>query len=368
MILDQYLTESGFGEYGSDYNVEPTNEGFDFDFGGMERIEDLCEAESHALHMAMMVTEVQTCNLLEEGANLQAEQLQENVLSSFWEKIKTIIKKMWARVKEVVNSVLLQFTKLANDKAFLTQAKKILNGENFDASGLELEGFTFTLDKVDPLKAYKDMIAAAKSKFNISCSVGTDKEDAANKADAAKKLLDTANSSDSIDEYVKAGYDCTVSDLDDHLFKVLRSNSDTSSEMSFDKSSCIKAIDGYKAAVNRVNSLKSQMDSAYKSALKEVEELKKENDKTVSNNELEGPKQQVMRAVYRDHADMLKTLLNYANRGCSAKLKALKDERAQAKSMIMKAISKSKKNNKESKNKTWGESSNILDSLMNQFN
>ena len=366
MILDQYLSESGL--IGENYDVEPTNEGFDFDFGGIERINDLCESDSHALNMAVMLADVRTCQLMNEGANLEASQLQENVFSSFWEKLKTIVKKMWARVKEVLNSVLLQFTKLANDKAFLTRAKKIMNDSKFDTSGLEVEGFIYTLDAFNPLDAYNKMIKAAGAKFNITCDAGSDKEDAAKKADDAKKKLDDAISDSAIDDYVKAGYGCVVSDLDDTLFKALRNGKDTSEQISFNKSDCVKAIEGYKSRVNSVNSLKTQMDSAYKNALKTITDLQKENDKQVENAETQGPRQQLLRGVYTKHGDMLKTLLTHANKGCSAKLKAFKDERSQAKSMIMKAISKSNKNRKENATKTWGDSTDLLGNLMDQFN
>ena len=56
MILDQFLNESSFG-YAED--VEATNEGFDFEFGGFERVIELSENDMHKLNMAMMASEVQ---------------------------------------------------------------------------------------------------------------------------------------------------------------------------------------------------------------------------------------------------------------------------------------------------------------------
>lgn len=239
MYLENYLNENTNSFEHEDFNVEATQEGFDFENAGVQEVIGLTLRESNALNMAQLGSEVLCIKLMNENASEEAEAIQENVITSFFGKVKEIIKKMWARMKEVMNTVVIYFTKMANDKAFINRIENALKSYS-DFSGLEIEGYDFTLDAIDPEACYSKVISAINSKFNgIKPTAGKDAEATKANIKPAQEALEKATDEDAKDDYLKAGFGCTKDDFNDEMFKVFRNGKDSKESITFNKSACI---------------------------------------------------------------------------------------------------------------------------------
>lgn len=321
MIMDYMLAESV--NTGLISSVEPTNEGFDFRCGGFELVTELAEQTSHNLSLMALCDEALTCKKLSEST-ISAEEayvLQEASIKEIFNKIKEVIKKMWKRMTEVMGTVITYFTKLVNDKKFIERAKKAL--ANFNGE-VKTQGYEFTINTIDPSKAYDAMIASVEKNF---------------KSVTSKAELDKATSSDAVDKYIGAGFNgLNTGNFESELFKKLRNGADSESEIKFDKAKCMSAVEDYKVALSVVKSTKTKVDATYSKALKAVDIIAKENDKVETVDDKANAQKALTSNVCKQQADMLKNLLSYTNKAVSAQISALKAERSQAKSLIMQAV------------------------------
>ena len=452
MLLEQFMNES-FDPFNSGYNydVEPTNEGYDFNNGGFEIALQECDTESSKLNMADIVAEYQSCRLISEGSYGEAAMLQENVLKTFFEKLKEIVKAMWRKMKEIMQTVVLYFTKLTSDTKFITQMKKALNTYR-DFSNLEVEGYKFTLDAIDPLASYNNMNKKLHSLFsevkkqsglNLSESVlseygepgpwdapeivfsngssgnkggGSSSESKSNFGNPNRTDIPTSNSEegkkrmgmgsgpspklihdnespkvteeeklkladlnqkleeitndDAIDKIISAGFNgCSgKAEFNDYLFKALRSGTDSKESVDFSKSDCIKAIEGYKKALASVKNIQNQVDAVHKKALAAIDKAKTEASKQEAKTDNAKVLKTFAENVCKKLAAMTKDNLTYTNTAIAAKNAAIKEERTQAKSMLMKAYNQAKKNQKETlKSESTYYGDDVLGQLMSRF-
>ena len=361
--------------------VEPTSEGYSFEYGGLERVQDLMESDTTAINMAENVEEVRVCNMLHE-ANMRmrngdvsghemliesAEELSEATIKSVFDAIIGAIKKAWARVKEVMSTVALYFKKIGSNKAFLTSAEKFISSPNFNPAGLEFEGYNYNFERFDALKSYKDMIKEVNSKFSSveDVKTGLKAEDAKEFVKEANSELEKVTSSEAFDDYVNVGFGCKAKDVKKTLYKTLR-GSDEKVKLSFNKELCKKAINGYDEASAKIKSMSAKLDSMYVDAIKQVEVAKKANIALDKDNNFK-PRQTFLKSVYSKKASIFKKLLDVSQSTCSIYISVLKEERAQAKSIIMKAISQSKKNGKEAGKEVSPVSESAFDLLVSKF-
>src|SRR5574344_379450 len=293
MILDQFLNES-YG-YSNIPDVEASNEGFDFEHGGFHEVIGLAESEMHKMRLAEMAVECKSVQLLAENSMDAFNLLQENVVTSFFAKIKEIVVKLWQRMKEVINTVKMYFQKIVSDKAFLASAKKALE-KHADWSGLEYEGFEFTLDAVDPKAIYND----CKDGINNAIeTVGVHKEldllkkntptpEEKTKIKKLKEELDKATTDEAIKKIfsTKAMGGKSFSDAKNYFFKKFRNDKDSKNKVSFDKKSALEAIETLNSSINTAKGISADIDSTHKSTLDVIEEKRKEAEKF--NNENSG--------------------------------------------------------------------------------
>lgn len=339
MFFDNLLNESYENNIIVE-DVEATNEGYEFEYGGLERVQDLMESETSAIAMTEMFMEAKSVLALdrarkaEESGNLSEsttlqesfEQLQEASVKGVFDSIINAIKKAWARVKEVFNTVILHFKKLASNNAFLTQAKTYINSPEFDATGFEAEGYNYDLT-LDPVAAYKKMVAKIDT-IASDCIKANDGN------------CDKLTSKETMDALVKEAFGAeNAKELKATLYKQLRGSEEKVKITSFDKSEAIKAVDGFAQAAADIKAISSKLDIMYKDAIAAVTKAKKEaesNEDSAKNT----------KAVLSKKASVLKKALDVAQSATGIYVSVLKEERNQAKSFIVKAISQSKKNAK----------------------
>lgn len=338
----------------SDLLCEASKEGFHFDNGGAERAVTELLRENAKLSILGEALEVQsTEKVLAGNMDLnEATLLQEGFASNTFEKIKGFLKKAWSRLLEVFNSFKLHILKLTNESKFITEAKKTLSKiKNLDVT---LEGFTYTIDKVNAEGMIGAMTNYVSKEFSAdgltSASAITDKIKEA-KSELNNGLVKASGISD--DE----------SDFNADLYKVLRNGEDSKGELKFNQSDCLKAVEGFNKAKNQLDKIQTAINKTFKSSISDVDKLKTEHDKTSKEDKgdaakLSSAKGQALTA----EASALATAQGICSKVISAQITALKDEKAQAKSLIMKAISGGRKKDREVE-KEMNES--VLDSIYN---
>lgn len=334
MLIEQYI--ESFNSVGNIDVPEPTNEGYDFEFGGFETVIGFSEANIHAINIKDIVEQVKVCNALNESAIEEADMLLEASIKGFFEAIANGIKKFWAKVQEVFKTAALKLDRIFNEKGFITRAKQILSTAKFSGKKVTLKGYKYTLEEVDPLKIGQNMKAKIDEIFNgIQIPTG-EKPDFT----AAKEAIAKTKSSETLDEIAKASNITGVekqSDLKVAIPKKLRNGASEKTDIVFDPASAIKFLDTFTSVKNTVLKQKNDVDSLFKIAISDVKKLQSECDKEKDNTAA------VKIEKYKNNATVLNKTLNMAVSIASMKLSALKEERSQSKSLVVKAISLIKK-------------------------
>ena len=331
-----FLTEALNYNTEEEIIVEPTNEGYSFEYGGLERVQDLMEADTTAISMAENVEEVRVCNIIHE-ANMRmkngdvsghmllmesAEELSEATIKSVFDAIIGAIKKAWARVKEVMKSIIAYFSGSGSNKESQDKAKSVISSTDFNVAGLEFEGYKYNLEQFDALKSYKDMIREVNSKFNnVEKSVIEAKDDTSYKK--ASDELNVNNSIETFDQIIKIGYGCIFKDIKDHLYTKLRGSKEKV-KIIVNKELCDKTINGYNEATSRIKTISIELDKMYTETIKYVEEAKKSNLLSVKDDIR---KQTLLKSVYVKKANIFKKLLDVSQNTCSIYISILKEER-----------------------------------------
>ena len=378
-VLDQFLNESTIG-YGCDVAVpEPSNEGFEFEFGGVARINTLAEAALDELFAVEIANEVKCCKMLAEGVDYsQILVLQENVLTSMIDGAKKILQKLWARMKSICQSVKLQFEKVFNTKAFIIDAEKILKNMT-DFSNLELEGFNFTLDNVkltqiaQKMIDYVEKISKEAQDINTNSLKITDKvtiEETRKKINAKTKGIMEKLGTDEKrnDNLCNAGVGCKAVDVNPTIFKQLRGGKDTEEKITWNKDKCLGALRNFSTMQNTIKSVEDDVDKMFKTASATLDDMKKLIDVANDPSSIKDNVKEVI-VAQKGIIDKCAKALTYSMTVCNtisgAKLQALKDEASQSKKFITKAISQGKKN--ASVNASTDISNDIVGSILDRF-
>ena len=334
MLIEQYIES-----FNNDYNVEipePTNEGYDFEFGGFETVIGFSEASLHAINIKDIVEQVKVCNALNESAIEEADMLLEASIKGFFEAIANGIKKFWAKVQEVFKTAALKLDRIFNEKGFITRAKQILSTAKFNGKKVTVNGYIYTLDAIDPLKIGQNMKGKVDEIFNgINIPTGENPD-----FTSAKESIAKTKSSETMDEIAKASKIAGVnkqSDFKTEVPKVLRNGASEKTDIKFDPSTAVKFLDTFTSIKNTVLKQKNDVDSLFKIAISNVKKLQSECDKEKDNTAA------VKIEKYKNNALVLNKTLNMAVSVASMKLSALKEEKSQSKSLIVKAISLIKK-------------------------
>ena len=334
MLLNDYLNESGYSI------IEATNEGYDFEFGGMEDVIDLAESDMTKLAFADIISQVQICNAINENTDI--EPLQENAIKSFFEKVKSIIKKMAARVMEVLNSAKLHFQKIFMKNKFIENANKILKDYN---GSVEIEGYNYTVN-YDSKKMYETYISKVEKKIN----------DAINAGDNAKTTLENNTNAEAVDTIVEESFGSKESEIKTYMFKTLRNGNDSTETIKVNCSSVLNSLKSQQYMISNIDKIKTEISNMYKSAISTVDGLQKEAEKSNDNNK------SFKIEAYKKQSTLLTKGLNIANMTVNARLVAIKDNVKQAKSAAMKLISQKKK---EDRKENVNASTNIFDMMFN---
>lgn len=353
-ILNTFLSESAVLGYNDIEDVEPSTEGFDHESGGTFRANMLAEAAFAELDAVVTATEVKGYQQLAEGATIEEMLvLQEGVVTNIISKAKEIIKKLWSRMKSVANSVKLQFEKVFNSKAFVVDAEKTLKSIT-DFTDLELEGYVYTLDAIDPKagasKAFNEINASVKS--TVSVIDGVDYKgktlEAYNTALSSKikPLMEKLEGETLKNSVCNAIVGVNEDSVNEEIFKKLRDGKDSKDTVSWNKEKCLAAIKNMSSLSNKIKSISGDIDTMYKAALSIINDLEKLTNKAKSGDISDVKRHGLneISKVLSKGAEGLKYALGIANRVVDGKFQAIKEEASQSKSFIMKAISQGKKN------------------------
>ncbi len=270
---------------------------------------------------------------------------------AFFAKVKEFFKKLWEKIKGMfqkffakINSVVMK------DKEFVKKYKKAIL--DADTKGFEYKGFTFT--NLDAKIKSADQIEAAglKTLSNIS---GIDKEALISysesiSGDSKTDLLDKFRGS------LVGASKVEEADFSAELFKYFRNGEDTKDDIdTVDKSKFLDIIgstaDTKKKAENDLRDLKKTIDNI----IKELEKAEKAayDDKEAASERVN---------AFSKTIEVIKARMNLVTVWSGAKLKALKDQNAQCKSVCVKLLTYKPKN--ESAGFVHTEGGSYLDSVV----
>ena len=374
-VLDQFLNEST--SYSNIEVPEASNEGFEHEFGGVSRINTLAESALDEFTAMEIANEVKCCRMLAEGADYsEILVLQEGVITNVIEGTKKVLQKLWARMKSICQSVKLQFEKVFSTKSFIRDAEKILKNMT-DFSGLELEGYNFTQDKVDPKAMATKMISYVKGVSSqaqgivksVKVTDKTSMEETKKQIDSkAKPILEKISEGGKRnDNLCQTGIGCKAEDVNKTIFKALRSGKDSEEKVTWSKDNCLNALKNFTSLQNDVNSIGSDVDTMFKEAISAMDDIKKTGES--ASDGMKDNQKEVSKAAM-SLVDKCAKALTYSMTVCNTvtgmKLQALKDEASQSKSFISKAISQGKKNVRNVSESTGIEGS-MLDTILNNY-
>lgn len=251
---------------------------------------------------------------------------------AFFAKVKDFFKKLWEKIKGMfqkffakINSVLMK------DKDFVKKYKPALLKLD-SVKGFEYKGYEFTnltdkcigADKVQAgLKGLIEIAGASKETLtSYIADIAGEKKTA---------LLDATRG-----ETLGGGKKVEDSDYSDELFKYFRKGeSDRQTIDSFSTSDINTQLDiisgadkAKKAAEDDLKTVKRTIDEI----IKKLESAEKAAEKTTSETQSELVK------AYSGTVDVLKQRMNIVTLWNGAKLRALKDQNAQAKSICVKLL------------------------------
>lgn len=356
MLFNQFeniLSESSFG--GDVPLVEATNNGYNLEDMTciiLESTQDLHRVSMGGLtseaYCAYKLVESSKLGTLNESTLHEAEMLQEKVNLSIFDNIKKIIKKVLAKIKEIINNLKMQFNKLFNQKAWLTEAKNRLKNVS-DFNDAKIDGYNFTIDALDPEKVFEKARAVVDKKANeildavVSDNVET-VEDAKEKNKTALKAFEEFKDSMFEDEIAKAVDADSISELGAQFSKVCRDGKDSTDEITITGTSdAFKCLDKLASASSKLKSVEQRLNTVYSSTIKEIN--KKENEyKKLAEKAEKGERYvaEIKKQTYTKQAERIGTVFNIAIQASKAKLEALNAEAKQSKTLISKALAGSK--------------------------
>ena len=356
MLFNQFeniLSESSFG--GDASLVEATNNGYNLEDMTciiLESTQDLHKVSMGGLtseaYCAYKLVESSKLGTLNESTLYEAEMLQEKVNLSIFDNIKKIIKKVLAKIKEIINNLKMQFIKLFNQKAWLSEAKNRLKNVS-DFNDAKIDGYNFTIDALDPEKVFEKARAVVDKKAKeIIDAVVSDNiesvEDAKEKNKTALKSFEEFKDSMFEDEIAKAVDADSISELGAQFSKVCRDGKDSTDEITITGTSdAFKCLDKLASASSKLKSVEQRLNTVYSSTIKEIN--KKENEyKKLAEKAEKGDKYvaEIKKQTYTKQAERIGTVFNIAIQASKAKLEALNAEAKQSKTLISKALAGSK--------------------------
>ena len=361
-ILDDYLNNSSIDTSHVEH-VEMTNEGYTLN-GGVESVLLESYEASHKMNMLQIGMESKCVMILHEAsmngenqseALTKVNLLMEKVNLGILEKIKEVVKKMWAKMQEIVNSLKMAIYKVFNESKYIQLAAKALEDLN-DFTDFEYSGYNYNLT-YDLKAKWKQANDAAVKEFKKVENNSTD-------VDAIKKGIDDSKNTAAMDAYCTAGYGCKVSELEKTVFKALRGGTDVKTTIkTINKDAAIKLLNEFKTAQADINSIAKSIDDSHKEVIANIDALISGRTKEIKNSK-SGDDTSFSIAIvslYQARASVVKEILNISNRVTGYKMAALKDEKAQAKAMVSKAIAVGKKNKKKAKGKLNASTEFFLD-------
>ena len=183
----------------------------------------------------------------------------------------------------------------------------------------------------------------------------------------AKKAIEDAKSQESLDRVAKSsgipGVE-KVSDVKSAAFKALRNGTGEKVDLDTDPKASIKALDSLSSTIAFIKGVKADINIIFKKTIAAVEAEEKEANNN-AKEEGKGGYSSVVIDKCKAKAILLNKTLNIAVNISNASLTAVKEDAAQSRNEIMKAMSVIKKGNKSSNSEAQNNSA--LDSLMNSL-
>lgn len=228
--------------------------------------------------------------------------------SSFFDKIKAIIRKFIDWIKKVFKQFIVKINALVSSEKYIKKNHKLLN--KFDSEDeFEFKGYEFS--KIDdsniPLgQAYESMFASENDgKGYLSGTAGTswyasghdenNADEQTRQTSTLNATLDTSlrNLEDNLEDFYdsfrgkvigKADTKIDSSDFAEELFRLFRSDDDTPSDITIDSTYVSKA---YHRFSNHKDTIKS-IEKVQKEIIKDYEALEKYLDKMLKLNKADG--------------------------------------------------------------------------------
>ncbi|MGL6099488.1 MAG: hypothetical protein ACRC0G_07670 [Fusobacteriaceae bacterium] len=328
------LNESNFILNGN--TARPTslfNESFDFTAMSYEMIH---ESQKSWNKLNGMVAKANCALIHESVTNPEGlEMFTENILVSFYQKVKAFFVKMWAMIKEVFSKFVMWIdSKLKTDKEFVDKYEKEIKAKIQVIKEVTVSGYEYTIDKIDMSKAVLPEVTKEAGEKNF------------NDLKASKKSQEELVDVDKLD-VVKALTGVTSSiDLDDigaTLFEVLRNGDSTESDQVLNSTHVTKILTNLKTAStvkSKMEKGKVQLDKSYAKLIKQLDKVAAEE----VNVKDEGNKKvfDILIAGAREIAVIVNQAYTY-------KIAAAKEEAEFGKKVILKI-----KNTSSKKNESYG--------------
>lgn len=257
-------------------------------------------------------------------------------ISGFLNKVKEFFKKLWEKVKGIFAKFIAMINSYAqSDKDFVKKYKPILT--KIDPKNFSYKGFVFTVDKGGVKKPDGSNLGGVKLPTEIQAMKNDDSDDGLKKYiakfedDALDNVLDNfrgtvIGSNDSIDS----------SDFADELFEVFRNNEKTPEVIDdITRSDIIKAL----SVIENTSDSKKKAEKSLKDFKKEIDTLIKQYDNAEKTALKQNNEDETLKATALSvSSNVYKEAMNINQLYLTAKLKAIKDENRQCKSMCVKLI------------------------------
>ena len=274
---------------------------------------------------------------------------------AFFAKIKEFFKKLWEKIKGMFQKFFAKINSLVmKDKEFVKKYKKQLMAVK--TKDFEYKGYTFTnLDKALP--------GGVEDGTMVSTSIQT-----LGKGGNVQALLTYAEdrSGDSLESLLDSFRGSTLnggkvesSDYSTELFKYFRKGEESKEYIKDVKVSELLGM------IEKTDTSKKAAEKDLKNLKKHIDEILKALDKAENEVVKETPSTDIQSAMikaYSASTTVLKERMNIVTLWSGAKLKALKDQNAQAKSVCVKLLTYKPKN--ESAGFVHTEGGSYLDSVV----
>lgn len=279
--------------------------------------------------------------------------------ASFFAKVKEFFKKLWEKIKGMFQKFFAKINSLVmKDKEFVKKYKKALMAVK--TKDFEYKGFVFT--NIDAKIAYESDVRSGVKTLDQIKGMGSDeakKDDLIKYAegisdDSLEDLLDSFRS-----KLIGASGKTSSSEFSDELFRYFRNGEDTKDIIdNINVTACLNAIENTstvkKDAEKDLKDLKKIIDGI----IKELDKAEKEVIKPTPSTEM----QSALVKAYSATTAVLRGRMDIVTLWSGAKLKALKDQNAQCKSVCVKLLTYKPKN--ESAGFVHTEGGSYLDSVV----